>query len=408
MNSLKDVSLGLESVSCLCELLDNPQDKFKSIHIAGTNGKGSVGAYLESILIESGYTVGRYVSPAIENIYETITINKKCITLQDYEYYKNKVEKLSKRVVLKGIRKPSEFEIETAIAYDYLSTRCDIALIEVGMGGRLDATNILHNKILSVITSISLDHTQFLGDTLPKITFEKCGIINNDTPTVTISQDNQILEVIKKICKDKNSPLWIANTNDTLNIKLSNDYILSFDYLNYKGVKSKLIGDFQVDNAILSIKASEILGISQENIINGILKATWKYRFEIISHNPLFILDGCHNVGASIRLKNSIDTYFTGKSICYIMGVFKDKDYKSMVKNLCSKADIIYTIATNGDRSLSAELLAQEVRKYNKNVIPCDNIRQAIELSKKSNKDVTIAFGSLSTLDNFRKLIINN
>lgn len=408
MNSLKDVSLGLESVSCLCELLDNPQDKFKSIHIAGTNGKGSVGAYLESILIESGYTVGRYVSPAIENIYETITINKKCITLQDYEYYKNKVEKLSKSVVLKGIRKPSEFEIETAIAYDYLSTRCDIALIEVGMGGRLDATNILHNKILSVITSISLDHTQFLGDTLPKITFEKCGIINNDTPTVTISQDNQILEVIKKICKDKNSPLWIANTNDTLNIKLSNDYTLSFDYLNYKDVKSKLIGDFQVDNAILSIKASEILGISQENIINGILKATWKYRFEIILHNPLFILDGCHNVGASIRLKNSIDTYFTGKSICYIMGVFKDKDYKSMVKNLCSKADIIYTIATNGDRSLSAELLAQEVRKYNKNVIPCDNIRQAIELSKKSNKDVTIAFGSLSTLDNFRKLIINN
>lgn len=142
MTSLKDISLGLESVSCLCELLENPQDKFKSIHIAGTNGKGSVGAYLESILIESGYTVGRYVSPAIENIYETITINRKCITLEDYEYYKNKVEKLSKSVVLKGIRKPSEFEIETAIAYDYLSTRCDIALIEVGMGGRLDATNL--------------------------------------------------------------------------------------------------------------------------------------------------------------------------------------------------------------------------------------------------------------------------
>lgn len=408
MLSLKEVSLGLESIEYLCGLLGNPQDNFKSIHIAGTNGKGSVGAYLESILIENGYTVGRYVSPAIEKICETITVNRRSITLQDYEYYKSKVENMSKKVVSKGIRTPSPFEIETAIAFEYLSTRCDIALIEVGMGGRLDATNILHNKILSVITSISLDHTQFLGDTLSKIAFEKCGIIQDGVPTVTISQDSEVLNVIKDVCKDKNSPLCVANPEDVSNVKISSDYVLSFDYLNYRCVKSKLIGDFQVDNAILSINASEILGISKDVIMRGIYGAIWRYRFEIVSYKPLIVLDGCHNIGASIRLKNSIDTYFKDKSICYIMGIFKDKDYKSIVKNLCPSADIIYTVATSGDRSLSAETLAQEVKKYNNNVIPCESISKAIELSRLSNRDVTIIFGSLSTLGSFKKLIIND
>ncbi|MGN1412206.1 MAG: bifunctional folylpolyglutamate synthase/dihydrofolate synthase [Oscillospiraceae bacterium] len=405
MVSLKEVSLGLESITNLCELLGNPQDRFKSIHIAGTNGKGSVGAYLESILIENGYTVGRYVSPAIENICETITINRKSITLQDYEYYRDKVENLAKVVVSKGIRNPSPFEIETAIAYEYLSRKCDIALIEVGMGGRLDATNVLHNKILSVITSISLDHTQFLGDTLSQIAFEKSGIIQDGVPTVTICQDSEILEVIENVCRDKNSPLWVANSQDVSNVGISSDYTLSFDYLNYKCVKSKLIGDFQVDNAILSIKASEILGISKDIIMRGIYGAIWKYRFEIVSYKPLIVLDGCHNVGASIRLKKSIDTYFKDKSICYIMGIFKDKDYKSIVKNLCPSADVIYTVATSGDRSLSAKTLAQEIKKYNNDVIPCESISKAIEFSKISNRDVTIIFGSLSTLGEFRRLI---
>ena len=408
MVNLKDVSLGLESVSCLCELLGNPQDRFKSVHICGTNGKGSVGAYLESILIEAGYTVGRYVSPAIENVCETITVDRNSINLQDYEYYKSKVENLSKVVVSKGFRNPSPFEIETAIAFEYLSTRCDIALIEVGMGGRLDATNILHNKILSVVTSISLDHTQFLGNTLKEIAFEKCGIIQNNVPTVTISQDDEVLKVIRNVCKQSNSSLWIVNSKDASNVRLLKDFILSFEYPNYGLIQSKLIGDFQVDNAIISIKASEILGISKQSIIKGIYQAVWKYRFEIVRHKPLFILDGCHNVGASMRLKSSIDTYFKGKSICYIMGIFKDKDYKSIVRNLCSSADIVYTISTNGDRSLSAETLAQEVKKYDIKVIPCKSISQAIELSKLSNKDVTIAFGSLSTLDSFRKLIDSN
>lgn len=403
MDSL-NITLGLEAISALCKELGNPQDRFKSIHIAGTNGKGSTGAYIEAILMEAGFTVGRYTSPAVVNLFETITINRKPITLNEYNVHKDKVLKACNKVVNRGIRQPSEFEIDTAIAYNYLSTKCNIALIEVGMGGRLDATNVLNNKILSVITSVSLDHTQFLGDTLQEIAFEKCGIVQSNVPTVTISQTDEVINTIKYICNERQSKLGIANNLDVSNVKLSSDYVLYFDYLNYKNLRSKLIGDFQTDNAILSIKACETLGISEKDIINGLYKATWKYRFEIINREPLFILDGCHNADASIRLRKSIDSYFKDKSICYIMGVFKDKDYKSIVKNLCDRADVIYTVSTSGDRSLSATTLANVVKEYNQNVTPCVSIDKAIELSQKSNSYVTIAFGSLSTLSQFDNL----
>jgi dihydrofolate synthase/folylpolyglutamate synthase len=400
------INLGLESIAQLCELLGNPQDNFKSIHIAGTNGKGSVGAYIESILMESGYTVGRYTSPAIENILETITVNRVPISAKDYQTYSDKVTSTAK--LLKGVREPSLFEIETAIAFEYLSTRCDIALIEVGMGGRLDATNVLHNKALSVITSISLDHTQYLGDTLEKIAFEKCGIIQEGVPTVTIAQNSEVMHTIRSICEDKNSTLNIANAKDVQNVELSTDYTLLFDYLGYTSLNSHMIGDFQTDNAILSIVACETLGIPTNYIATGISKAMWKYRFEIVQRNPLIILDGCHNADASKRLRNSIDTYFKGKSIAYIMGIFKDKDYTSIVQNLCDRASIVYTISTDGKRSLSAKALADVVAQYNSNVIPCDSISQAIALNKQSPCDVTIVLGSLSTLGEIRKNIVGN
>ena len=205
------LTLGIESISRLCELLGNPQDKFKSIHITGTNGKGSTGAYIESILIQSGLTIGRYTSPAVKDMLETITINKVPITQQEYDVCKSKVLEASAKLESLGVRQVSQFELETAIAFEYLSTRCDVAIIEVGMGGRLDATNVLHNKILSVITSISLDHTQYLGSTLKDITTEKCGIVQNGVPTVTILQNDEVIKTIKDICLQKGSPLSIAN-----------------------------------------------------------------------------------------------------------------------------------------------------------------------------------------------------
>ena len=396
------LTLGIESISRLCELLGNPQDKFKSIHITGTNGKGSTGAYIESILIQSGLTIGRYTSPAVKDMLETITINKVPITQQDYDVCKSKVLEASAKLESLGVRQVSQFELETAIAFEYLSTRCDVAIIEVGMGGRLDATNVLHNKILSVITSISLDHTQYLGSTLKDITTEKCGIVQNGVPTVTILQNDEVIRTIKDICLQKGSPLSIANRLDTSNIFVDKDYTLHFDYLNYKDLKSKMLGDFQVDNAILSIVACEVLKISKDCIVKGIFNATWKYRFEIVKKgNPIVILDGCHNADASLRLRKSLDTYFKDKSICYIMGIFKDKDYNTIVKNLCDKPNIVYTISTDGSRSLSAKKLADIVKPYNSNVFACDTVKQSIELTKASKTDVIVIFGSLSKLSQF-------
>jgi dihydrofolate synthase/folylpolyglutamate synthase len=396
-----NITLGLESISKLCELLGNPQDRFKSIHITGTNGKGSTGAYIESILIENGLTVGRYTSPAVSNIFETITINRMPISPEEYQACKEKVLEVAKDLPKYGVREASQFELETAIAYEYLSTRCNVALIEVGMGGRLDATNVLHNKVLSVITSISLDHTQYLGNTLESITTEKCGIIQRGVPTVTTTQLSEVSHTIESICSKMDSPLSVANRLGISNVALTEDYTLTFDYLDYKGLRSKMLGDFQTDNATLAITACEVLNIPKNVIVKGIFNARWKYRFDIVNTNPLVILDGCHNADASKRLRNTLDCYFKGKSICYIMGIFKDKDYTAIVSNLCDRAEVIYTISTDGKRSLSAESLAKVVKDYNPNVTPCDSVSQAIALAKTSNTDVILVFGSLSTLAQF-------
>jgi dihydrofolate synthase/folylpolyglutamate synthase len=162
-----------------------------------------------------------------------------------------------------------------------------------------------------------------------------------------------------------------------------------------------MLGDFQTDNATLAITTCEVLNIPKGDIVKGILNARWKYRFEIVRTNPLVILDGCHNADASKRLRNTLDAYFKGKSICYIMGIFKDKDYTTIVSNLCDRAEVVYTISTDGKRSLSAESLAEVVKSYNPNVTPCSSVPQAVALAKTSNTDVILVFGSLSTLAQF-------
>jgi dihydrofolate synthase/folylpolyglutamate synthase len=398
-----DVALGLESISQLCELLGNPQDAFKSIHIAGTNGKGSVGAYLESILMEEGYTVGRYTSPAVESLYETVTVDGVRISEEDYLDCRRRVLEASERLV--GVREPSQFEVETATAFEYLSTRCDVALVEVGMGGRLDATNVLHHKVLSVLTSISFDHTQYLGDTLEAIASEKCGIVQSGVPTVTVSQSEPAMQTVRSVCQSVGSSLSVADTRDVRNVSLTEGYTLTFDYRDYVGLRTSMLGDFQTDNAALAVVASEVLGLSRRSVVDGIRNARWRYRFEVVRTDPLTVLDGCHNADASRRIRRSVDAYFPGKSVAYVLGVFKDKDYGAIARNLCDGAEVVYTVSTDGRRSLSAEALADVVRAYNPNVVPCETLERAVELSRERPCDVTVVLGSLSTLSEVRKAL---
>lgn len=402
---------GLDSIRRLCRELSDPQDKLRIIHIAGTNGKGSVGAFLNSILSKAGYRTGRYVSPAVMDYLEKIQADNKNISEKDFAFYTEKVKKAVESVTAKGFPHPTVFEIETAIAFCYFADKnCDVVLIEVGMGGRNDATNIIKKSVLSVITSISLDHTQILGSTIEQIAYEKAGIIKCGGNVVTISQNSQVTDIIRNVCHEKKAYLRISKIYNISEYSYS-DGVQSFTYNDYENAKIHMLGKFQTENAALAIDACEVLmqegfDISRENIYDGLYNASWPGRFEIIrNEKPLFIIDGAHNAAAAVRLRETIDIYFRDSSITYIMGTFKDKAYDENVRLTAKRAGKIFTVSPSGNRGLDANLLSETIRQYNPNVVTTENIKDAVERSMKEKSDVVIAFGSLSFLGEVKQYV---
>lgn len=402
---------GLDSICRLCNELSDPQKKLKIIHIAGTNGKGSVGTFLNSILNEAGYRTARYVSPAVMDYLEKIQSDGKNISEEEFIFYTEKVKNAITTIVEKGYPHPTVFEIETAIAFCFFADKNpDFVLLEVGMGGRSDATNIIESSILSIITSISLEHTKFLGDTTAKIAYEKAGIIKKNGNVVTISQNSDVTDVIINECHKKSAQLKIAkiyNISDCLYI----DGAQTFNYREYKNVKLRMLGKFQTENAAIAIDACEILNnlgynILQENIYDGLYKAQWPGRFEIIRKcSPLFVIDGAHNISAAQRLRESIDIYFADRKISYIIGSFKDKNYTETAKITSRRADKIYTIKAPGKRGLDADELRETIRQFNSNVITADSIEDAVKRSLLDESDIVIAFGSLSFLKEIKQYV---
>ena len=257
INTLKGSVLGLDSIRALCDELNNPQDDLKFVHIAGTNGKGSTLAFTSTILTESGYRVGRYISPTIREYRERFQINGRMISQNLFTQLLEEVKNACDRMCEKGYEHPTAFEIETALAFLYFKRKkCDIVVLETGMGGTDDATNIVKTTVLSILASISMDHMQFLGDTLDKITLKKCGIIKPNVPVVSAKQKEESEIVIKQVCIKNASPLTIIDKKDLSNIK----YGLikqSFKYKD-KRYEIKLAGTWQPDNAILAIEAANI------------------------------------------------------------------------------------------------------------------------------------------------------
>ena len=386
-NSKNKIIPGLENMEELCTLLGHPEKKIKTIHIAGTNGKGSVGAFIEEGLIKNGYNVGRYTSPAVLNYRDIFTFNKKRISEEDFAAVTSEI----KSILENSHCKPTVFELETAIAFYWLSKKnCDFAIIETGMGGRLDATNVT-DKILSVITPISIDHTKFLGNTIEEIASEKAGIIKDIA--ISASQEPAVRKILEAKSRD------IVFAQKPKNIKYNTDKTI-FDYKNYSNIEITMLGKFQTENACLAVEVFEKLnemGYNIANIEKTLKNAQWHCRFEKISSKPLIIADGAHNPDGAAALRENIELYFKNKDIVFITGVLKDKDYIKMAEITAPLAKKIFTIKSNLPRALSAEDYAKAISKYNKNVTACKSINEAVNSALKY--DNILVFGSLSFME---------
>lgn len=397
---------GLESIRHLCERLQNPQDKLKFVHIAGTNGKGSTLAYVSTVVKTAGYKVGRYISPAITCYEERFQINGKKITKKDLCLEMELLKEVCGEMVKDGLPHPTPFEIETALAFDYFAKKeCDLVILETGMGGRLDATNVVKNTLVAVITSISMDHMNFLGDTTEKIALEKAGIIKEGSRVVVLKQGEKVLEVVKQKALEQKAPLIIADPGKATGIA----YGLTkqkFNYENRKNLVIPLAGIVQISNAVLAIEVIKALRecglcIGEEALREGLRNTEWLGRFSVIGTKPYFVIDGAHNEDAAKKLAQSIEMYFTNKRIIYIMGILRDKEHEKIVALTAKYAQQVITVATpNNPRAMDSIALAQEVMKYNKSVTAASSVEEAVEMAYllAGKEDVILAFGSLSFL----------
>lgn len=392
---------GLERIKELCRGLGNPQKNLKFVHVAGTNGKGSVCSMLDSTLRAEGYKVGLYTSPYVLRFNERMRINGENIPDEKLAKLTERVKKIADQMT----DKPTEFELITAIAFEYFNDeKCHIVILEVGMGGRLDATNIIEKPELAIITGIALDHTAFLGNTIEEIAAEKAGIIK-DGSVVLYGGDDPVAEaVIAEIAGKKQS---ILCKTDYLKLKINNFNIgeTIFDYRGRRDLKIGLLGSYQPRNAAIVIDALDNLSgiglsVSEEAIRRGLKSARWPARFEIIKENPTVIFDGAHNPQGISAAVQSIKEYFGEKKVIIVSGVLRDKDYVSIAKSISEVADIVYTITPDNPRALSSEKYAYIFSQNELTAISCQSIESALSLgiAEAKKKDTALlCLGSLYT-----------
>ncbi|MBR4282261.1 MAG: bifunctional folylpolyglutamate synthase/dihydrofolate synthase [Clostridia bacterium] len=391
---------GLERVSRLLSRLGNPQKECKFVHVAGTNGKGSTCAMISSILRESGKKTGLFISPYIVDFRERIQIDGEYISEEDFANIADKV----KDVIDSGEESPTEFEFITAVAFLYFKEKnCDVVVLETGLGGRFDSTNVIDTPLCSVIASISLDHVDILGDTLEKIAEEKCGIIKENGVTVTSPlQKDEALEVIARHCAKKNNTLRLAC--DTPKIVSQN---LSGTVFEYGGEQYKLglLGEYQMKNVPLAIEAANVLGIDTEFIKKGLENAVNPARFEVVRENPYIIIDGAHNEDGALQLKASIDKYFNGQKVLGVCGMLADKSYERELEILKDNFSSLILMTPDNPRALPAEKLKITADKIFENTIICDDAKILCKLIEdKFPNTPTVIFGSLYLASELRKL----
>lgn len=415
------IKLGLSRTEKILELLGNPHKKIKCIHVAGTNGKGSTTSMISAILKEAGYKVGMYTSPYIEEFEERIQINGNNIDKDEIAKTITKVAKAVDKVVELGYDNPTQFEIISCAGFLYFYEKnVDFAVIEVGLGGRLDSTNVI-DPIVSVIASISYDHMNILGDTLEKIAFEKAGIIKEGIPVILYPQLKEAEDVVVKVANDKNCEV-IKVKNESVKFEkcITDECNHVLQNIKVKGtmdtynINLSLLGEHQLLNCATAIYCIEILikngaKIHKQCIINALSKVKWMARFEIVKNNPKVILDGAHNIDGIIKLRNSVKTYLKYDKLVLILGILGDKKVHEMVEVIAPMAEKVICVTPHNDRAELGENLKKEVEKYNPN---CESISGYIDayklgLSYCNKNDVLLICGSLYMVGDMRKTIKN-
>ena len=420
--------LSLDSIRLLAEELDNPQDGLKFIHVTGTNGKGSVTAYISNILKKAGYKVGTYNSPAVLSDIDQFKINMKTVSKSLFAEAVSLVRTACTKVEKDTGNHPTRFEVETMTAFVmFYLEKCDIVVLETGLGGISDATNIVTSTILHVFTSISMDHIGVIGNTIEEIAQNKSGIIKSSVPTVICVADKNSktsAKVIRNKCNEMSSDVYEVNPSSIANVHIKKERLvfdICSDTIALKNVKIKMRGYYQPLNVLTAIMAIKVLidigySISEANIYKGLKKTKIPFRFEHISLDKTeIILDGAHNADGADKFIKSLELNYPDREFIYITGIFKDKAYDKIAKITAPLASKIYAIQNmNSNRSLDKKTLCNEFSKYNKNVIISESIEEALDLaiSEANNKvcanathPVVCCFGSLSWLKQARKHI---
>ncbi len=391
---------GLTRITELCEKLGNPQNGLKFIHVTGTNGKGSTCAMTESILRHAGYKTGLFISPYIRFFNERIQISGVPVSDETLSRATEEVKKHAEQMS----EYPTEFELLSAIAFLIFKwEKCEIIVLEVGMGGRLDSTNVIKDPVLSVITGVSLDHTAILGDTVEKIAEEKAGIIKPSCPVLYGDKDEgSVAKIIKKKAIENGSPIYFCDKSEIIVEKADLDgSVITLG--SHKSVKIPLLGLYQTENAARVLKIIDILrdcgfDISDKALRNGLQNVRWQARFEKLCASPLVLYDGSHNPEGIDAAVKTLSYYFGNEKINILTGVMSDKDYSEMAKKLAPFADNVYTVTPNTPRSLSSKELSEIYRIYGANAIDCGTVengyKTAFEDSKKHNKAL-VCLGSL-------------
>lgn len=400
--------LGIETIEELLKRLGNPQNARPVIHVAGTNGKGSIFAFLEGCLKEAGYRVGRYISPTLFGYLERYQINGIWMEQVVFEDLCQRVKRVCDAMVKDGFLHPTAFEVETAIAFLYFEMEAvDVVLLETGMGGAEDATNVVAKPLATVFASISMDHMSFLGDSIEEIVLVKSGIMRQEVPVVIAPMEATARSVLCERARELNAPVTLVK-KPKAKCRLTQT---SFVY-NGEEYSISLAGTFQPENAACAIAVCDLiqdaLPMSLEQRKKGLQNATWNGRFEVVNERPYIIRDGAHNVDAARRLKETLKQYFPNKKITFVMGVYKDKQYDDMIAEVSELANAFYTVTPpNPERALSAKTLRAHIISIVKDN---PNIHNAVEIKAfgnmsnalfyaqdhSQNDDVIVVFGSLS------------